>query len=536
MNTSKAATVIAVAALLSVASPIRAQEMEELDESEANRIAELFRNPVKINTATQSRLEECGLFSHYQVQSIIDYRKTKGDILSEAELASLDGFNSRAVSAMTGMLDFGTIAAPGRSSTKTRVRAEIYAGGQIKAKSDEDIRIGYSAKTKVEIGNSLAVNAGIRDGGWSASGSWYGPGHLEKVIVGDFNARFGQGLALWSGFSLSGLNSVSAFTRKATGLSGCSSYNGNYSIRGIAVQCRWNDFVLNGFGTLNGLYGSNLSYRKKSLDIGVTGCWSKDYSKIGCDFRYSVKGLDFWGEGVYDFTAGKFAGISGCQWNIDYRKALILLLRYYPAGLTSAYSGAARASSKASGEAAVSLGASFGEFSSTLDAAALAGKYVQFKNVSVWAFRSGPYFSTRLRAATRVRPDTSLLFRTDIRADEMFAMGRWRTNARAEYVRCRGNAFLAYAETAFATDRLTIWLRTTGFIIDNWDDRIYVYERDVPGTFSSPACYGRGLGGDLYMTWKIGKHSSLYWRVAGQYLFNRQIWSINSRIQYLLKI
>ena len=30
------------------------------------------------------------------------------------------------------------------------------------------------------------------------------------------------------------------------------------------------------------------------------------------------------------------------------------------------------------------------------------------------------------------------------------------------------------------------------FRIDNWDDRIYSYERDAPGNFNVPAYYGRG--------------------------------------------
>lgn len=44
--------------------------------------------------------------------------------------------------------------------------------------------------------------------------------------------------------------------------------------------------------------------------------------------------------------------------------------------------------------------------------------------------------------------------------------------------------------------------RFTLFRIDNWDDRIYVYERDAPGNFSSTAYYGRGLGASLYLKYR----------------------------------
>ena len=39
----------------------------------------------------------------------------------------------------------------------------------------------------------------------------------------------------------------------------------------------------------------------------------------------------------------------------------------------------------------------------------------------------------------------------------------------------------------------SIYLRGTLFLVDNWDDRIYSYERDAPGNFTVPAYYGRGF-------------------------------------------
>lgn len=39
---------------------------------------------------------------------------------------------------------------------------------------------------------------------------------------------------------------------------------------------------------------------------------------------------------------------------------------------------------------------------------------------------------------------------------------------------------------------MSVFLRGTVFRVDNWDDRIYFYERDIPGSFTVPAYYGRG--------------------------------------------
>jgi len=155
MNTSKTATFIVVTLSLLLSATANAQEPEELDESETERIAELYRNPIKINTATRSRLEECGLFSHYQVESIIDYRRRNGDILSEAELASLDGFNNQIVIALKGVLDYGSLVSAGRSSTKLKCRTTTYAGGSLKITDDDQCAPGYFTKIQFALGDRL---------------------------------------------------------------------------------------------------------------------------------------------------------------------------------------------------------------------------------------------------------------------------------------------------------------------------------------------------------------------------------------------
>ena len=69
-----------------------ASALEELDAEVLERFDALASRPVRINTATESRLVASGLFSRYQAASIADYRRSSGDILSVAELALLDGF------------------------------------------------------------------------------------------------------------------------------------------------------------------------------------------------------------------------------------------------------------------------------------------------------------------------------------------------------------------------------------------------------------------------------------------------------------
>ena len=61
---------------------------------------------------------------------------------------------------------------------------------------------------------------------------------------------------------------------------------------------------------------------------------------------------------------------------------------------------------------------------------------------------------------------------------------------------------------------LTLHVRQGIFLIDDWDDRIYVYERDAPGSFNSPAMYGRGLWTSAAAALKISRRIRLYMRAA----------------------
>ena len=57
--------------------------------------------------------------------------------------------------------------------------------------------------------------------------------------------------------------------------------------------------------------------------------------------------------------------------------------------------------------------------------------------------------------------------------------------------------------------------------MDNWDDRIYVYERDAPGSFTVPARYGRGWDASLFLSWQPARRHTLWLRLETvQYPWN----------------
>lgn len=134
-----------------------------------------------------------------------------------------------------------------------------------------------------------------------------------------------------------------------------------------------------------------------------------------------------------------------------------------------------------------------------------------------------PRFSARLRLedSGASAPGDGIELKTDIRTDVSWNRVPWSQTVRVDWSHFKGDGFLGYYELGVQKAVLTAYVRVTGFWIDSWDDRIYVYERDGPGNFNVPAYYGRGYGLSLTGAWKpqlrkgrLKLYSSIYYNDA----------------------
>ena len=300
---------------------------EELDAEVLERFDALASRPVRINTATESRLVASGLFSRYQAASIADYRRSSGDILSIAELALLDGFGEAAARAMAPFVSFGTQAPPGRSSLERgRIETEAMARSVIQVQEGEGTG---SHALKIRTGDedrwllSLAVKQASLKPAWppdglSASAVIHGRKRPGKLILGDFNTRFGQGLLLWSGFSLSGVQSAVAMDRHPAGLSPAWTLSPDAAHRGAAADMSFGRFVLSGFWSYGKCSGANLTWLARNGQLGTTAVISapvilseaKDlYPRFSIDYRWSIRKTNLWRSGMgLDPPRGRLPG------------------------------------------------------------------------------------------------------------------------------------------------------------------------------------------------------------------------------------
>jgi len=485
-----------------------ASSLEELDSEVLERYDALASRPVRINTATESRLVASGLFSRYQAASIADYRRSSGDILSIAELALLDGFGDAAARAMAPFVSLGTQAPPGRSSLeKGRVETEMMARSAVQVQEGEGTG---SHAVKVRTGDedrwllSVAAKQASLKPAWppdalSASAVIHGRKRPGKVILGDFNTRFGQGLLLWSGFSLSGVQSAAAMDKHPAGLSPAWTLSPDTAHRGAAADMSLGRFVLSGFWSYGRCSGANLTWLARSGQIGMTAI-STGYHVLrgSVDFRWSFGKIDVFGETVAAMLDRTVAFLAGGAWNIAYQVRLAASIRNYPAAFDGSLAGALRSSTRTSDERGAALAFDCKALTVTADAALHPDKgTAQYKTIWKYAPQVTENLTLSLRAVGRYRPADPYPWRTELRAEAALSGGNGLIiKGSGTLCRCVETTWLAYVEGGYVNEtsvrKLSAYIRGTAFKIDRWEDRIYIYERDIPGAFSVPAYYGRG--------------------------------------------
>ena len=542
-----------------------ADSEEELDEQEVERFAVLASRPLEINLASKSHLLSSGLMSQYQVASLMDYRSRNGDVLSASELAAVDGFGELYVKALIPFISFASNALPGQTeSGAKRLAHELLARSAVKGEA-----FNYGCKYRMDYGETFGFSSAARTkysdreqfppSAWSMNMTFYGRRRLGKIIIGDFNARFGQGLALWSGMSLSGLSSSSSFSKRPSGLSPSCSWSGIGSHRGVAADFTAGRMAFSTFASFPGLRswcesgkpaeislmtGTNVTRYSRHGQFSFTGyCLTGLMNmpvklmngKLSGDLRYSWRGVDYFGELAWDFTGKGPGSILGAVFSLGGEWKLSSVVHSYSSDFSSDYTGGIRSWTKTSDEHGVALGLERGLAFLTAD---LAVKDMDRTKRQIRVLFKLPLQLTgttvlSLRVTERFRPYEEILrYRTGARCDLDWSSSglsarygpsdkpAWKVRGRIEGLLCRSLAGLAYLEGGRKADRFSAYLRGTIFIVDNWDDRIYSYERDAPGNFTVPAYYGRGwslsavAGGKLVLDKRTYKTLKLYFRAS----------------------
>lgn len=494
-----------------------ASDISEVDQSQFDRFERFADHPLSLNCAPRSRLLSCGLFSSYQVESMLDYRSRNGDILSSRELGMVDGFEPRMAECLALFLDFSQ-----SSSEDRRIFAESSAGAALKI-AQGALSTRYQVRADVSWKGFDAAVSTRSD--WTAAPvapsslvwhlSYHGSRHVDNVTLGWYNIRIGQGLNVWSGVRFNSISNPSSLVLKPSGVVEYYSYSMDYAFFGTAASAHWKMFDIALWADAAALLpttgvkrapsaGANLLWRHRHGEAGVCTSWSLGRSRpdVSLDMRQTVRGVVIFGElcaaGLKEIKA--LAGVKADLGPVESAARLS-----YDAGelnLSDAFQWLWNHQRNRLG-----LSSSLSYY--PIARGQIPERSMQFKAMvecqlqpwSRWTFNSRINMRRRLltRGADMDAPHAKdwPALRIELRQDVTYRASRWSSSLRLDGVVGHAPAGLVYSENALLLTgdsrySLKAYLQAGVFKVDDWDDRIYVYRRDAPGGAMSSAMYGRG--------------------------------------------
>lgn len=294
-------------------------------------------HPLNLNRTKKEELADLLLLTDIQINNLLKHREKNGYLISIYELQSIDGFDLNTIKKITPFVFvsdnfnsafFSTkeMLKDGRHEFVTRFQrilepqAGYHVSDSIKNVKPNSYYLGSPnrifARYSFQYNNNVSfVLAGEKDAGEDfhfggskidsiplsngttnkraeyrqTKGFDFYSGHIavrnikfiKTLVVGDYQATFGQGLTLWQGFGFGKSAAIMSIKRSATGIKPYRSFDENRFFRGAAGTFRIKDFELTGLASFkkmdaNAIIADTLS----NGEIDVIGVSSLEMSGI----------------------------------------------------------------------------------------------------------------------------------------------------------------------------------------------------------------------------------------------------------------
>ncbi len=278
----------------------------------------LKRHPLNLNHARKEELMELQLLSEIQINHLLEHREKNGYLMTIYELQSIDGFdiptikkilpyvyvnnyfNSSFFSA-NEMLKYGKHEYVMRLQRIIEKQSGYDKPDSItKATKPNSYYLGdpnrIFARYHFQYNNAVSVAfSGEKDAGeefFSGSqkkGFDFYSGHIgiknikfvKTLVIGDYQASFGQGLTLWQGFAFGKSSAVMSIKRYGSGIKAYQSFDENRFFRGIAGTFNFKKIELTGL----------ISYKKIDANVNLTDTLSNGDIDIISVSNLSLGGL-----------------------------------------------------------------------------------------------------------------------------------------------------------------------------------------------------------------------------------------------------
>lgn len=235
---------------------------EQLQEEVLEELSNLqsIREPIDLNRANRSQLEQSGLFSFAEIDALLAHRERFGKLLAWFELQAIPNFSVERIEALApyclvsnghqrGSIAYSFKNAQHRLLIRSNAILQAQAGYNQErqaagnshyAGSRNALLMRYRSTGKR---HSLALNAS-RDPGEQGIDRLGGhlllrsQGRLEQVVVGDFHLQAGHGLLANTGFMPGRSAGIAASFSSGSLLLGATGNQAYGAYRGIAAQYR----------------------------------------------------------------------------------------------------------------------------------------------------------------------------------------------------------------------------------------------------------------------------------------------------------
>ncbi len=407
---------------------VEAGEAEVQPDALYDDLISLSLTPLNINTADYAGLAGLYMITDFQIQSILQYRREFGNFKSISELLFVPGFDQALVAMVEPFIRVGVSDEVDKLNIKNALtygRHQFFLRAQRVLEAQEGYtyasdsllaarpnarylgspmryytRYGYNYRNRLSFGFTAEKDPGEE---FFAGSNPYGfdyysgylqinrTGFIKSLVLGDFQARFGQGLALWSGFSFSKSPMALNIKKTPMGITKYSSTDENRFFRGVALTAalsKTTDFTffysskkvdanLQETDTLmeelpqvsslqaTGLHatpgavadedavreqfiGGNLTYNTMMFRTGLTVSYQKisaffepashpadrfsspasENLNLGLDYHFLIKGVSFFGEAALS-GQGSMAMVSGMHYRFNPQIAVAGLYRNY---------------------------------------------------------------------------------------------------------------------------------------------------------------------------------------------------------------
>jgi hypothetical protein len=264
-----------------------------------------INNPLNLNTAKKEDLERLQILNDFQIKSLLNYIKKNGEMLSIYELQLVHGFTLKEINQILPFVGvsetivddqfrFRNALKYGNHQVFLRAQRVVEEQEGFSSVSDSALaenpnsrylgneyrlytKYKFNYKDKIYWGFTAENDPGEEFfTGNNSNGFDFYSGHLQvndigivkTITLGDFQAKFGQGLVLWSDMGLSKSSYVLNIRKKAQGLKKYSSTNENVFMRGAGTTIAIKNFDVSVF------------YSNKYIDANIQDSTDNDIASV----------------------------------------------------------------------------------------------------------------------------------------------------------------------------------------------------------------------------------------------------------------